>query len=731
MANFCIPKAISAEFTKALKNGTIDPDKLRKSTSEERRKAFEPIFGPDMAKEVNALFESKLLLKDQQAGLIRWANQIRGIPEETRKNIVDQINGITRILDPADKKKFLSDLAEKKLGAEVSPEEAKELVELATKATEAKAALERASNLSNQEQLERQEAYGIARQALTEKVNQLKGQDRFDPFSLDSWKDLGEGIYSSAARNPLQAGYLRELMKSAAPLGNTALDAANTTRTVMSSIDLSAPFVQGWGMMSTKNFWEAMWPMLKYWAKEENFQQLNARIIGHPYYDLALDGKLGITSVEQPGSIGAREDYFQSHLIEQIVDKVSGMTKEKLGVGVPNLFRASDRAFTGFINNVRFYRFVDLVNAARMAGEDVSLGSQTVKELAKVVNDFTGRGSLGKYGERAAPILNSIFFSARKQAATLNMLSGVNFISASPTARKAALRQLLGSLLATGTVIYLAKLSGGDVNLDPISQNFAQVRLPGSDTYKDYTGTNATWVRLFARLYSNSKINSSGKEVPFGTGFGMNTRADEIISFVRNKLGTNSAILANYLWGSDPVGRPFISVLDELQHQLMPMTMGSYIDLANSPHETTFSELTSIDALFGVGMRPVHYSPAVSGVNIWGNQDSLVHDKETETLDGAAEEASYQPYLPPKYINGIKLSHEQYMEYVIQSGLVSKQLLLPKIQSDSWGKLTPEQKNQTFKDYIGIARQSASTYMQAKYPEILMESIKKSIQGNK
>ena len=43
---------------------------------------------------------------------------------------------------------------------------------------------------------------------------------------------------------------------------------------------------------------------------------------------------------------------------------------------MPDLIRASSRAFTGFLNYTRFYRFNDLLNAARLNGEDVSKGSQ-------------------------------------------------------------------------------------------------------------------------------------------------------------------------------------------------------------------------------------------------------------------------------------------------------------------------------------------------------------------
>lgn len=133
---FCLPQIHATAFLKELKDGSIQPDKLMDMSSQERRDFFAKIVGEDNAHEVNAAFESKLLLKDQQRGMVSWAKKVAGISEPVRKDLVSRINKLDRVLQPEDEKGFLADLAAKKLGTDVSYEEAQKITQLAQKATQ-------------------------------------------------------------------------------------------------------------------------------------------------------------------------------------------------------------------------------------------------------------------------------------------------------------------------------------------------------------------------------------------------------------------------------------------------------------------------------------------------------------------------------------------------------------------------------------------------------------------
>ena len=62
--SFCLPKKYISTFLAKVGDGTLDPATLAQKTSAERRQLFSDTLGPENAREVNALFEEKLLLKN-------------------------------------------------------------------------------------------------------------------------------------------------------------------------------------------------------------------------------------------------------------------------------------------------------------------------------------------------------------------------------------------------------------------------------------------------------------------------------------------------------------------------------------------------------------------------------------------------------------------------------------------------------------------------------------------
>ena len=116
MANFCIPKELIDNIKEKFRNKELDPEKLQEMTSEERHSLFADILGENNARSVNSLFESKLLLKNQQAGIISWAQKLVGQKPEVLRDIVSRVNRMDKVLNPAELDVFLKDLAETKLG---------------------------------------------------------------------------------------------------------------------------------------------------------------------------------------------------------------------------------------------------------------------------------------------------------------------------------------------------------------------------------------------------------------------------------------------------------------------------------------------------------------------------------------------------------------------------------------------------------------------------------------
>lgn len=131
---FCLPQSQASAFLQALRDNKIDPVALRDMGSPARHEFFASLLGDENAREVNALFESKLLLKDWKRGMVTWARQLSGVKEPVRRSFISKIEKMDRILNPAEEKDFYADLAAKNLGTEVTYDEAKKISDLSHKA---------------------------------------------------------------------------------------------------------------------------------------------------------------------------------------------------------------------------------------------------------------------------------------------------------------------------------------------------------------------------------------------------------------------------------------------------------------------------------------------------------------------------------------------------------------------------------------------------------------------
>src|ERR1700761_9379519 len=106
-ATWCLPPKLTNAFLAALRSGELAPSRLMDMSSAERREAFAKIVGPENAAEINAQFESKLLLKDQKAGLVNWAMKLGGLTEPVRRDILAKIEKLDKVLQPEDERAFL------------------------------------------------------------------------------------------------------------------------------------------------------------------------------------------------------------------------------------------------------------------------------------------------------------------------------------------------------------------------------------------------------------------------------------------------------------------------------------------------------------------------------------------------------------------------------------------------------------------------------------------------
>src|SRR3990167_842667 len=313
MAIFCLTKETKQKFIESLRTRELDPSKLSEMTSTERHAFLEKYVGKENGIQVNSLFESKLLLKNQKAGYIAWANKVGGLSKEVKRDLISRINRMDKILNPAEEKAFLEDLAATKLGIGVSEAEAKNIFNLSKKITD----------LTSKTDLTKSDVpLGRAKLDLLDYVNSLDGKKA----------DLATNI-------------------------------AGVPRTLMTSYDLSAPLNQGWGMVSRKRFYTSLGKMVKYAKSKEAFRDLQAEIITHPFYDTAKKSGLRLTNLGN--KLELREEAFMSNLL----DKVPGIShSQRAYTGFLNKLRID--SFSDLIKKAEIAG--ENISAGSKAAEDLA-----------------------------------------------------------------------------------------------------------------------------------------------------------------------------------------------------------------------------------------------------------------------------------------------------------------------------------------------------------------------
>lgn len=522
--NFCLPEEITNKLKKAIKSGEIDIEKLSSASSEYRVNFFKQFMNERNAKEVVALFESKLLLKNQKRGLVTWAKQILGMKPAVERDVISRIMRMDKILNPENEKSFLRELASKKLGVDITIEEARKITELSNKIKSLENFTDKAGRIK----------YGRAKLDLIDYVNSL---------------------------NPKRANVIENVL--------------GLPRAAMSSFDLSAPLNQGWGVISRKEWWDNLAPMIKAFSRESAFRDIQADIITRPNYKLAKRAGLRLSDLSE--NLFEREEIFMTTLL----DKIPGMA-------------ASQRAYIGFLNKLRMDSFDDLIKKAKLAGEDVSLGSKAAEDIATIVNAFTGG-----YG-RTDPLLNAFLFSPRRVRSAVKILNPYTYINpkTSKTARKAAIRNLLGSLAMTGSVIALAGLHGAvETEEDPRSSDFGKIKV--GDTRLDISGGIAGYVILLSRILSGEiKSSNTGAIKKLGNNYTSTSGFDLTANFIRNKLSPLASLIIDVLTGENAVGEkktPTQSVIDRFK----PMFLKDAYEVLTEDPE---AKILIPFALFGGGL---------------------------------------------------------------------------------------------------------------------------------
>lgn len=590
MANFCLTKQAVQRFKEALRNRELDPAKLQEMTSEERRKALTPYVGEENAKQVNSLFESKLLLKNQKAGMIAWAKRVAGITPDVKRDLVTKIERLDKALSAKELDTFLEDLVSTRLGIGISETEAKQVFELSRKVESAKEKANKEGVFpSDKERFE----YGIAKVALEKYVNELKVQSRKTPFNITKLVTGAPGALKSIVASLDNSFWGRQGIK-------TLLDIRTSHLWV-------------------KNFIKSFGDIGKELGGFDAIDSIKADIFSRPN---SLNGKY------KAGNYGLEvfsEEAFPSSLPERI--PLFG-----------RLFKASESVYNGAALRLR----ADLADRMIKIGEKNGLNMNSKADaegMGRLVGSLTGRGNIGPF-EQASSILNTLFFSVKFFKSNIDTLTAGlsdSKIRSNPVARKEAARSLLSIVASLSAIMMLAKnIDPEAVDEDPRSTNFGKIKMYGK--WVDVTGGMAGLARLAFNLiptyhdgkWSSWKKTSSGKwidlrDAGYGSADGWDTLLDGVIS---NKLSPIAGLFRDWLKGQDYDGNP-VTPETVANNVLVPLTLQTMKERMNNPSETHILETMILE---GLGFSTTSTKPRKDE---WINSPTV---KQQAFLDKVGEE---------------------------------------------------------------------------------------------
>ena len=420
-------------------------------------------------------------------------------------------------------------------------------------------------------------------------------------------------------------------------LANVGYELANVPRAVMASFDLSAPLRQGiFFIGKPKQFLPAFVNMFKQFGSQKAFDATQEAITELPSYKLMQEGGLQLT--EMGGELTQREEAYMSSWAEKI---------PLAGIGI----KASNRAYTGFLNKLRADVFDDFIKHASNVGLNPEKNPKLIREIANLVNAGTGRGALGVF-EKSATWLNTLFFSPRLMASRLTLLNPIYYTKADPFVRKEALKSLLSFLGIGLTILGLAKANGAKVESDPRSADFAKIKI--KDTRLDVWGGFQQIFRTVAQVASGKIISTTtGREMILGEGYRPLTRADIIQRFFEYKTSPVFSFILAMLEGKTAIGDEF-KVSKEVGLRLVPMVMQDMYDAVKEYNWVQGMGL-SLPAIFGVGVQTYKPKP-INELRI------KIRDGEATTADiqQAIKDGLIKPNQIVEFIEEAKLPNDIY-----------------------------------------------------------------------
>ena len=590
---FCLPAQEAQKIKQAIKSGKLNPETLNNMTSAQRRKFLAEIVSISSAKQINLLFEKKLLLINQEKAMTDWAREITGMSAKQKEETLDKIKKTyeekkRRLEDPKENEEFLNEIIadtySKKFKTELTLEEAQQITELAQDKKRAKEKLGDITKWKTDDFVltgSKEDAidFGAKEVALNNYIGGLKAEANKELFV-----------------NPFK---VHGLMEKASALKLDAKIAANfiadNARTLKATLDNSLWLRQGIKVLFTH---PTIWApnFAKSW---KNIAQTLKG--GTKVGDAVLDAEKAL--------VYSRENYMKGRY-ERGKKLDIGSGEEEILTSTPTMipivgrwFKASEVAYEAGAMRMRADIADKKYQMAEQQGVDLN-NKVEIGSINELVNSMTGRGSLGR-AEGAGKLLNKAFFSAKFFKSNLDVLTNP-FLGKTSFVRKQAAINLLKMASSMAVILMISKgLDDDSVEWDSRSANFGKIK--AGDKRFDVTGGMSSLLVLASRIATQSTKSSVTDVVTeFDGGYGAPDGMDMLWNFTENKFSPVFSVIKQLVEQKTFEGeKP--TVMNQLKNLTIPIVIEQGYEAAQ--RETMANTLLVIiaDAL-GVSANVYSYN---------------------------------------------------------------------------------------------------------------------------
>lgn len=401
-------------------------------------------------------------------------------------------------------------------------------------------------------------------------------------------------------------------------VGRFAGELLGIGRVVKSSFDVSMPFRQGlWGLTrelftlpigdnkgfkSQRQLLSQFGKMYQALGSEKLSRRIMADIHESPRYELAQESGLNIAEPTSRLS-EEREDTFGPSLAERIPIIGKSIPIGKEGKRIGGFVKASERAATTFVNQMKWDIFNNFVDMLEANGKTFENSKKDYEAAAIYANKAVARGKLGKKLENANAVTSRMFFSLRLQASRLQLLTdGLNplWYYKVPKELRIEYAKDMAKFIASGiTVLAVANSLGYGVGLNPYSSDFGKVKI-GNTTY-DIWGGMQQFIVLFSRLLMGKTAKLGGDTEDLGNQKGQQTRLDILSKFAKSKSSPEAALFMSLMSGKNYNGKP-VSIPEILTDFITPLQANDIIDVAKDASIQQII-ITALLTAHGVGVQ--------------------------------------------------------------------------------------------------------------------------------